>query len=261
MQRVIHRIIELKIYILPVLLFMSLSYPLYLVACDRTVCILGDEDELFEYLTALFFLAASWFFFRSFLAGKNAWFLLLAMVFLVGFGEEISWGQRILGFETPEVIANVNVQNEFSLHNIEVFNAHDFEQNMKSGPAKLLTINYLYKLFWLAYCVLLPLACVSVRPIASLVDKIRLPIPAGPIGVLFLVNWVVFKATSVFLLPFGKSEQYYDTIGEMRECGSAFIFMVVAAYFLDINCPRQATAGNRSTPVLPCRSDEVMEGS
>lgn len=259
MQRIIREVVDLGRYMLPVLLFMTLSYSLYLVVADRTVCILGDEDELFEYLTALFFLAASWFFLRSFLARKNAWFLLLSIVFFVGFGEEISWGQRILQFETPDALAEVNVQNEFSFHNIELFNAHDFDHNLKAGPAKLLTVNFLYKLFWLAYCVLLPLACVCARPIASLVDRIRLPIPAVPIGMLFLVNWVVFKATSVFLLSSGKIEQYYDTIGEMRECVSAFIFMVVAVYFLDLKCPRQATAADRSATVLPSSPNKLLE--
>ena len=82
------------------------------------------------------------------------------------------------------------------------------------------------------------------------------PVSAVPIGMLFLVNWVVFKATSVFLLPSGKNEQYYDSIGEMRECVSAFIFMVVAAYFLDLKCRRQATAAGMScsfTAPLACR--------
>jgi hypothetical protein len=137
---------------------------------------------------------------------------------------------------------------------MEVFNAHDFEQNLKSRPAKLLTINYLYKLFWFTYCVMLPLACVCMLPIASLAGRIRLPVPAAPIGVLFLVNWIVFKGTSIFLLPAGKSEQYYDTIGEMRECLSAFIFMAVAAYFLDLYRTRHATASNQSAPPLPSRS-------
>lgn len=33
-------------------------------------------------------------------------------------GEEISWGQRILGFETPDALREVNRQDEFTLHNV-----------------------------------------------------------------------------------------------------------------------------------------------
>lgn len=40
----------------------------------------------------------------------------LAAVFAAG--EEISWGQRVLGFETPENLLEINVQGETTLHNI-----------------------------------------------------------------------------------------------------------------------------------------------
>jgi hypothetical protein len=36
-------------------------------------------------------------------------------------GEEVSWGQRLLNFETPEAIAQQNRQGEINLHNSEVF--------------------------------------------------------------------------------------------------------------------------------------------
>jgi hypothetical protein len=36
-------------------------------------------------------------------------------------GEEISWGQRILGLETPETLTEINHQNEINLHNITAF--------------------------------------------------------------------------------------------------------------------------------------------
>ena len=40
-------------------------------------------------------------------------------------GEEISWGQHFLGFRSPKVVADLNEQQEFNLHNLrgmEVFN-------------------------------------------------------------------------------------------------------------------------------------------
>lgn len=231
MRRMIREAAALRGYWLPVVLAMACSYGLYLILSDDAVSQIGEEDQLFENLTSLLFFGASYFFARSFLAGRNGWFLLLAIVFFVGGGEEISWGQRILGFNTPEALSEINVQHEFSLHNIEVFNAHDFAHNLKGGPAKLLTINFLYKLFWLGYCVLLPIFCACARPVNSLAEKLQLPVPPLPIGILFAINWIVFKGTSVFLLPLDRGEQYYDTIGEMAECVSAFIFLVVAIWF------------------------------
>lgn len=42
--------------------------------------------------------------------------LTLAFVFMIG--EEISWGQRIFGWGTPDPLAEVNKQDETNLHNI-----------------------------------------------------------------------------------------------------------------------------------------------
>jgi hypothetical protein len=42
----------------------------------------------------------------------------LAAGFFVMCGEEISWGQRLLGLETPVFLAEVNVQNEINFHNL-----------------------------------------------------------------------------------------------------------------------------------------------
>ncbi|WP_323761486.1 hypothetical protein [Maricaulis sp.] len=41
----------------------------------------------------------------------------VAIVLLVAFGEEVSWGQHWFGFTPPEAIARTNLQEEFNLHN------------------------------------------------------------------------------------------------------------------------------------------------
>jgi len=88
------------------------------------------EDGPIESTTAVFFGFSSVGFFivairSQFLKTKAyglryfmtiAWFLLM----LIFAGEEISWGQRIFGFEAPENISTVNLQDEFNIHNIEV---------------------------------------------------------------------------------------------------------------------------------------------
>lgn len=43
--------------------------------------------------------------------------LLVSLVLLLAFGEEISWGQHWFGFEPPEAVARTNLQEEFNLHN------------------------------------------------------------------------------------------------------------------------------------------------
>ncbi len=223
---------DLRKYVLSIVFFLVVSYSVYLIFDESTISQLGREDGVFEYLTALFFLTTSIVFFRMYLSQKNLLVLLLSIVFFFGFGEEIAWGQRILGYHTPEFIHRINVQHDFTLHNIEIFNAHDFDHNLKTGFDKLLTITFLYKLFWLGYCVLLPIGVIQIRSVSSLVQKIRLPIPPLSIGVFFLVNWLIFRITRSFLLPPDQIPQYYYTLGEIREMLSALLFMILSFYFL-----------------------------
>lgn len=81
-----------------------------------------SEDGLFEYLTAIFFIAASILFLLS-LSKKHTWFInsyisiLGLLCFFVGM-EEISWGQRIFGMQTPERLKEINYQDEITLHNL-----------------------------------------------------------------------------------------------------------------------------------------------
>ena len=49
------------------------------------------------------------------------WFYLFGAVCLFMFGEEISWGQRLLGFATPDWMNRQNYQGEFTLHNMKLF--------------------------------------------------------------------------------------------------------------------------------------------
>ena len=54
---------------------------------------------------------------------SSLYFLFIAASFFVGM-EEISWGQRLLGFEPPEFIARHNVQSELTLHNLSFYQNH-----------------------------------------------------------------------------------------------------------------------------------------
>jgi hypothetical protein len=49
---------------------------------------------------------------------RIAWMSLLGTFFFVCVGEELSWGQRILGIETLDALKGLNVQDENNLHNM-----------------------------------------------------------------------------------------------------------------------------------------------
>ena len=45
-------------------------------------------------------------------------YALLAVLSVLAAGEEISWGQRLLGLETPESVRDANLQEELNVHNL-----------------------------------------------------------------------------------------------------------------------------------------------
>ena len=81
------------------------------------------EDSWMEYLTAVWFLAAGATLFAAARLGGGSKFA-RSMYILAGIGlvfvagEEISWGQRIIVFATPDYLLDINIQKEFSVHNI-----------------------------------------------------------------------------------------------------------------------------------------------
>lgn len=85
------------------------------------------EDGVLESLSAIFYFATAGIFifgFKNRPAPLRFWCLFFAvLMFLVG-GEEISWGQRLFGIATPESLSNVNLQDEFNIHNIDGIHQH-----------------------------------------------------------------------------------------------------------------------------------------
>ena len=85
------------------------------------------EDGVIEYATAGFLLAVAVISLWRLLVcreGKTVWFTVMmvftAVLFTFGAGEEVSWGQRIFGFESNAFFQENNDQAETNLHNLMV---------------------------------------------------------------------------------------------------------------------------------------------
>jgi hypothetical protein len=165
-----------------VLLVVLVAMYAALLLPDDTISWLLQEERPLEGVGALGLLAASVF---SFLlwrherrTGGPRWRTLaclgLAIVFFVAFGEEISWGQRILGIETPESLEGINDQGETNLHNLSTSKT-----------------NALFQVFWLVMGVLIPLASLYEPARRRLVRL--LPILPVPLAIVFLANQAVIK--------------------------------------------------------------------
>ena len=132
------------------------------------------EDGPVEYGTALFLLFSSfalmWQAIGAATARRVVGALLLgfyALLFIFGAGEEISWGQRIFGWETTGYFAEHNVQGETNLHNLMVGD----EQLAKTLFGNVLTTVVLL------YLVVLPPLYSRVGFIAWIADALMVPVP------------------------------------------------------------------------------------
>lgn len=103
--------------------FVTLSTILWMVDA-QTYQRLGVEDGVIEWVQTLLILGTSVSLqlaaIRWKRSGQTLLFVLAqlgAVAFFVFGGEEISWGQRIFGFESTGVFATVNEQAETNLHN------------------------------------------------------------------------------------------------------------------------------------------------
>ncbi len=95
----------------------------WLVVADQPLYYsLLREDYWVENLTALWFFLAGVLLFATAASERNTFrlcvYVLGGIAMMFAAGEEISWGQRIFGFTTPDFLIGINDEQEFNLHDI-----------------------------------------------------------------------------------------------------------------------------------------------
>ena len=105
-------------------------------------------------------------------------------------GEEMSWGQRVLGFETPEALHRINLQHETTLHNIEGIAQYDLHDGL-----------YVAMLAWAAISWLTPRAL-----------RLRLAALGLPLAPLHLAPWVLVVPWLIEARPFVKSDEVTELV-------------------------------------------------
>ena len=215
--------------VLILLLCIVLSYATYLVLPQDLAIAITREDGFYEDMTAGLFLLAAVFAFVSFLVARegndfgccktsrNIFFILLGVFFFVAFGEEISWGQRIFGWQTPAFFARANWMGETNIHNI----------NLVKG----VSVNRLFSVFWVSYCVLLPFFNATISKFARPIEKLNVPVVPLSIGILFTVNYVLSKVAVLCVSP--KVLLVYRGVYEIKEFnfGALFFGMIMLFFF------------------------------
>ncbi len=221
-----------------------------LVTGEEGILLLGEEDGPIEWFGALAFLSSAVLFlflylknpsgndFAFFRTRRNIFFLAFAVVFFFAAGEEISWGQRIFQFDAPASIINANRQGEFNFHNLDLFHNVDYEGQKRSILRLFLNLNFLFNLFCLGYCVLIPLMNRYIKPATVIIRKIRLPVVPLWLGFLFLASIVVFEIAESMVIRTLQPPVY-----ETKEGFLAFLFLIAALYWY-MNLPRKKIASS-----------------
>ena len=205
---------------LVLLVFIPLVYASLLLDGDTFTWLIREEHPI-EGLGALSLLAASvaCFLLWRRVRGDARWpalrrasLLALALLFFFGFGEEISWGQRLLGLETPQSFQEVNAQHETNVHNLKLF----------SGA---LDMDELFQLFWLVMGVIVPVLALWRTPRRRL--ERLLPILPVALAPLFLLNQALTRGFHELLSThpelYGSQFSYEHGIFEIKETVSSLL--------------------------------------
>jgi hypothetical protein len=206
---------------------------LYILTFEQAIY-LTIEDGFTETLSVICVLLAGglfvYLFFRSKNAGvkyplrlrRNYFYLLLGLFCMVIIGEEINWGQRILGLNAPEWMGERN-SNELNLHNLDT---------LFYFIGVRVTAGKLYFAFVLLYFALIPFTVALSTKIKVLLAKIQLPVVPAFIAMFYLLNFVLFRLILGFKMPDGYNDvSFPQTVMEIYEINFAFLLLWTSVYF------------------------------
>lgn len=192
------------------------------------------EDGIIENLGALLFLAGGVLFLIRFWrpqedraidrgkrAKRNYFCLAIGLALIVGAGEEISWGQRIFGIDTPAFLKEVNRQGELNLHNIGILHGKNADGSVKTGLARWLTASHLFIVFWVLAFVVPPAVDRLSAGGRRLLQRLRFPVLPLWVGALFLGNLVLSAVLLELARSIGNYEGLRHPITELKETNYA----------------------------------------
>ena len=156
----------------------------------------ADEDGPFEYATAIFYGVSSLLFVLMARQGNfplnsaprfgRAILIIGALGCFFIMGEEISWGQRIVGWDTPQSWADKNYQQETTLHNLDWVYS-----NFTSSETGIFRAN-VFNLMMVGMGLALPV--LALIPWArSLIVRLAIPVIPLRYAILFVGAWLYGK--------------------------------------------------------------------
>lgn len=175
------------------------------------------EDGPVEYLTAFSLLVASVFLAVKLLKVRYTrgplWLGFISLMVLglfFGFGEEISWGQRLFSITSGEFFIENNAQKETNLHNLVVA---DVKINK-------LVFSYGFSIVFGFYFLFLLGLYKKHTGVKSIVDRLGVPVPTLQHSLTFLLASLL-----IFLIPDGKKWELWEGL-----FGLFFLLILITPY-------------------------------
>ena len=180
------------------------------------------EDGLVERGSFVVWCIAALMTSASFLCGKRSRisvyvYLALVLFFIICAGEEMSWGQQLFRFETPEILRAINKQNETTLHNI--------------GSISIFSNGFF--LLTLIFFLLVPFSVRRHRSLQKYIGYSGLPMSELTTSYVYLVSlgvWVVIgvRFGTLGFHPFSAWGYYGQLDDEVFELLAAYSFFAFA---------------------------------
>ncbi len=228
----------MKLKLFEIFLFIVLfAFLLYTLFFD--FIFLCGEDGVVEYLSVFFWfigILLTLYMILKMKIRKNFIVYLFLFICFISFGEEISWGQRIFNIKTPDFIAENNVQQELTLHNLYILCGGSTWRNFfKTGEfnyQQILDAQNLFRLGFVTFFFLFPIIYIT-KYGKRLLSKMGYHKPENYFTFLL---WLFIVCT--FLIVIGKTDSsYLHSIQEIREMAFA-LFIGMYLYFYCMRQPR-----------------------
>lgn len=202
--------------------FFCISALLFWQIDPARVRFFAREDGPLEYPSFAFYLLAAAYMAGAAVRAREKRFFLwsYALLFFLIADEEITWAQRILGFHTPQELKAINVQGEFTIHNIE-----GLFQNVRM--IGLLVVGEI--------CFVIPILHASSSVFRGLFQRLGMPIfPLWASGL--VTACILFMAVPQMRYTYGIPAM--DEVGEFLLSTAMSLFGI--AIFRDAARPRSA---------------------
>lgn len=177
------------------------------------------EDGLAEWLTFAALLAGAVFAVVRAIAlrkdgapGARAVWIIGALAFFFGAMEEISWGQRVIGWESPPWFVMHNDQHETNIHNLKVLGV----------KVNKLVFGKMLAVFVIAYLSGLPLLHAMQERARRAIDRLAIPVPQ----IYQIVLWVA----AAIAIELSKGIAPRDRVRELLEFAGSVLFLAIIVH-------------------------------